>query len=70
MIKLRVEDRCHKCAHFEPCLVSYPTKLYAGNTPVEMLGDYVVSCANKDLCKDIYSKAVEEVMRCQSELTK
>lgn len=70
MIKLRVEDHCHKCTHFKPCLFSYPTKLYAGDSRVEMLGDYVVSCVNKDLCKDVYSKAVEEVMRCQSELMK
>lgn len=57
MIKLEVEDYCHKCNHFKPCLSSFPTNLYANNTLAEVLGDYVVSCANKDLCDDLYLRA-------------
>lgn len=60
MIKLHVEDRCHKCNHFEPCLASNPTKLYADEILVEVLGDYIVSCTNKGLCDDLYSKARKE----------
>lgn len=53
MIKIDVDDYCHKCLEFEPD-VSKPATYRDGNGRIHVFaGDTVVRCEHRDRCREI-----------------
>ena len=65
MIKLDVQDYCHRCPHFEAEVTGGPSAVY--NTDGEMveffIADTVIKCTRAEQCAWI----VEEAFRCRAE---
>lgn len=60
MIKLEVEDYCHKCTHFDAGVVEPIMMEDFFGKQVGVFGDYIIQCANRDICKDLLNRVSKE----------
>ena len=60
MIKIDVDDYCHRCSEFSP-EADIPTVYLTENRPV-VLGDIIVQCIHRDRCRNI-RKHIERAMQ-------
>lgn len=51
MIKLEVEEYCHKCNHFKSD-VENPIELFSC-TSKEYYGDFIIRCEHAAICRDL-----------------
>ena len=51
MIKIDVEDYCHRCSEFGP-EADIPTVYLTENRPL-VLGDIIVQCVHREKCRNI-----------------
>ena len=61
MIRLKIDEYCQDCPYFTAD-VHNPPYLVSDNGPYAYVGDTIVSCINKNICKHVagYYRSKEE----------
>ena len=65
MIKLDVQDYCHRCPHFEAKVTGGPSVLYSADEQISeiIMADTVIKCIRSEQCAWV----VEEALRLKEE---